>query len=101
MFNGVSSRDNLPTIKDGAYVLNLDEKQSKRTNSKANPSLITSLQYKLMILWQNHLQKLKDSIQNNRKCKKTHPETSISILLTNKGTIVHQIPITFEQGDWD
>ena len=24
-FNGVSSRDNLPKIKDGAYVINLDE----------------------------------------------------------------------------
>ena len=24
-FNGVFSRDNLPTIKDGAYVINLDE----------------------------------------------------------------------------
>ena len=32
MFNCVSSRDNLPTIKDGAYILNLDEKQSKRTH---------------------------------------------------------------------
>ena len=25
IFNGVSSRDNLPKIKDGAYVINLDE----------------------------------------------------------------------------
>ena len=24
-FNGISSRDNLPKLKDGAYVINLDE----------------------------------------------------------------------------
>ena len=28
-FNGVSSRNNLPRIKDGAYVINLDDKNSK------------------------------------------------------------------------
>ena len=28
-FNGVFSKDNLPKIKDGAYVLNLDDKQIK------------------------------------------------------------------------
>ena len=28
-FNGVFSRDNLPRIKDGVYVINLDDKQSK------------------------------------------------------------------------
>ena len=43
----------------------------------------------------------KDSIQNDQKCKKTHLETNISVLLTNKGTIVHQTPMTFKQGDWD
>ena len=30
-FNGPSSRDNLPRIKDGAYVINLDDKQGKGT----------------------------------------------------------------------
>ena len=30
--NGVSSRNNLPEIKDGAYVINLDEFKSGRTN---------------------------------------------------------------------
>ena len=29
--NGVFSRDKLPIIKDGAYVINLDDKQSKGT----------------------------------------------------------------------
>ena len=28
-FNGVYSKDNLPRTKDGAYVKNLDDKQSK------------------------------------------------------------------------
>ena len=31
-FNGFFLRNNLPRIKDGAYVLNLDEKQSKGTH---------------------------------------------------------------------
>ena len=31
-FNGVFSRNNLPTIKDGAYVINLDDKNSKGTH---------------------------------------------------------------------
>ena len=31
-FNGVFSRNNLPRIKDGAYVINLDDKNSKRTH---------------------------------------------------------------------
>ena len=31
-FNGVFSRNNLPRIKDGAYVINLDDKKSKETN---------------------------------------------------------------------
>ena len=31
MFNGVFSRDNLPRIKDGMYVMNLYDKQSKVT----------------------------------------------------------------------
>ena len=31
-FNGIYSRDILPRIKDGAYVINLDDKQSKRTH---------------------------------------------------------------------
>ena len=31
-FNGVFSRDNLPRIKDGAYVINLDDKQNKETH---------------------------------------------------------------------
>ena len=31
-FNGVFSRDDLPTKKYGAYVINLDDKQSKVTN---------------------------------------------------------------------
>ena len=30
-FNGVFSRDNLPRIKDGAYVMNLDDRQSTGT----------------------------------------------------------------------
>ena len=30
-FNGVFSRKNLPKIKDVAYVMNLDDKNSKRT----------------------------------------------------------------------
>ena len=30
-FNGVFSRDNLPRIKDGPYVINLDDHQSKGT----------------------------------------------------------------------
>ena len=30
-FNGVFSRNNLPSIKDGTYVINFDEKQSKGT----------------------------------------------------------------------
>ena len=30
-FNGVFSRENLPRINDEAYVINLDEKQSKGT----------------------------------------------------------------------
>ena len=30
-FNGVVSRDNLPRIKNGAFVIDLDEKQSKGT----------------------------------------------------------------------
>ena len=30
-FNGVYSRDNLPKIKDGAYVINLDEYSNIRT----------------------------------------------------------------------
>ena len=32
-FNGVYSRDNLPKIKDGAYVINLDEYESIGRNS--------------------------------------------------------------------
>ena len=32
-FNGVFSKDNLPRIKDGAYVINLDDKHSKWTHS--------------------------------------------------------------------
>ena len=32
MFNGVFSIDNLPRIKDGVYVLNLDNNQSKGTH---------------------------------------------------------------------
>ena len=31
-FNGVYSRNNLATIKDGAYVINLDEYESTGTN---------------------------------------------------------------------
>ena len=31
-FTGVCSRNNLPVIKDGAYVINLDEYESVRTN---------------------------------------------------------------------
>ena len=31
-FNGVFSRNNLPRIKDGAYVINLDDKSSKETH---------------------------------------------------------------------
>ena len=30
--NGAFSRNNLPRIKDGTYVINLDDKNSKRTN---------------------------------------------------------------------
>ena len=30
-FNGASSRENLPRLKGGAYVINLDDKQSKGT----------------------------------------------------------------------
>ena len=29
-FNGILPRENLPRIKDGAYIINLDDKQSKR-----------------------------------------------------------------------
>ena len=31
-FNGVFSRNNLPKIKDGAYIINLDDKNSKGTH---------------------------------------------------------------------
>ena len=31
-FDGVFSRNNLPTIKDGAYIINLDDKNSKGTH---------------------------------------------------------------------
>ena len=31
-FNGVFLRNNLPRIKDGAYVINLDDKKSKGTH---------------------------------------------------------------------
>ena len=31
-FNGAFSRNNLPKIKDGAYVINLDDKNSKATH---------------------------------------------------------------------
>ena len=31
-FNGVYSKDNLPKVKDGAYIVNLDDKQSKGTH---------------------------------------------------------------------
>ena len=31
-FNGVSSRNNLPRIKDGAYIINLDNENSKGTH---------------------------------------------------------------------
>ena len=31
-FNGVYSRDNLPKIKDGAYIINLDEYSDIRTH---------------------------------------------------------------------
>ena len=31
-FNGVFSRDNLPRIEDGAYMINLNDKQSKGTH---------------------------------------------------------------------
>ena len=31
-FNGVHSRNNLPKIKDGAYVINLDEHKSKKNH---------------------------------------------------------------------
>ena len=31
-FNGVFSRNNLPRIKDGVYVINLDDKKSKATD---------------------------------------------------------------------
>ena len=34
-FNGVSSKNNLPKIKDGAYVINLDEYKLIRTNRTA------------------------------------------------------------------
>ena len=34
-FNGVYSRNNLPKIKDGAYVVNLDEHKSIGTHWKA------------------------------------------------------------------
>ena len=29
MFNGAFSRDNLPRMKDGAYIINLNDKQSE------------------------------------------------------------------------
>ena len=32
MFNSAFSRDNLPRIKDGAYVINFNDKQSKETH---------------------------------------------------------------------
>ena len=32
IFNGIFSRDSLVTIKDGGYVRNLDDKQSKKTH---------------------------------------------------------------------
>ena len=31
-FNGVFSRDNLPRMKDGTYMINLDDRQSKGTH---------------------------------------------------------------------
>ena len=31
-FNGVYSRNNLPKIKDGTYIINLDEYESLRTH---------------------------------------------------------------------
>ena len=31
-FNGVCSRNNLPTIKDGGYIINLDEYESAATH---------------------------------------------------------------------
>ena len=31
-FNGAFSRNNLPKIKDGAYLINLDDKNSKATH---------------------------------------------------------------------
>ena len=31
-FNGVYSKDNLPKVKDGAYIVNLGDKQSKGTH---------------------------------------------------------------------
>ena len=34
-FNGVYSRDNLPKIKDGAYIINLDEYSDIATHSVA------------------------------------------------------------------
>ena len=34
-FNGVHSRNNLPEIKDGVYIINLDEYKSIRTHWKA------------------------------------------------------------------
>ena len=32
IFNGVCSRNNLPTIKDGGYIINLDEYESTGTH---------------------------------------------------------------------
>ena len=40
-------------------------------------------------------------MQNNQKCKKTHLEIGISVLLTSKQIIVYQTPITFKQEVWD
>ena len=67
-FNGVYSRDNLPNkIKDGAYVINLDEQSDIGTHSKAlyvNAKTITYFDS----FWVEHTSKeIKKFINNNNR----------------------------------
>ena len=56
-FNGVYSRNNLPKIKDGAYVINLAEFKSIGTNWTALYMSMLKMQHTLIVLELNIFQK--------------------------------------------
>ena len=58
-FNGVYSRNNLPKIKDGAYVINLDQFKSIGTNWTALYMSMLKMQHTLIVLELNIFSKQK------------------------------------------